>query len=144
VNCTVTDSGGLTASGSFTVEVTPLAVESVSVTGGAYFMHSGYQEKMSLNVETDAGVVQPGSWVNYYYVRTRMNLVSTGITSVVVSGNTASITGTAKVNNVAGYTFVLTVTDGSPDRFGITIYKPTGALHYTYSDFATGGDLIID
>jgi hypothetical protein len=126
------------------VEVTPLAVESVSVTGGAYFMHSGYQEKTAVDVKVVSGVVQAGSRVNYYYTRTRMNLVSTGITSVVVSGNTVTITGTAAVNAVGGYTFTMQITDGSPDRFGITIYKPTGALHYTYSDFATGGDLIID
>jgi len=144
VNCTVTDSGGLTATGSFTVTVTPLAVAPISVTGGAFFMHDGYQEKVQLDVAVSpSGVITGGNSLKYYYTRTRMNLVSTQILTVVVTGHTATLTGLATVNGVAGYTFTLTMTDGPPDAFGITVRRADGSVYYTYSQAASGGDLII-
>ena len=143
VNCTVTDSKGASASGAFTVTVTSVAAQ-ISVTGGAYFMHDGYQEKIQVNVTSLSGVVQPGSSLNYYYVKTRMNLVSTQILSTVLVGKTATITGIGAINGVAGYRFVATVTDGAPDAFGITIDSPSGVLFYTKSvQAAVAGDLII-
>ena len=83
-------------------------------------------------------------WLKYYYAKTRMNLVSTAITGVTVSGNTAIISGTGKVNGVNGYTFIATITDGAPDSFGITINKPDGSLYYSApSKSVSGGDLKI-
>ena len=73
-----------------------------------------------------------------------MNFVSTAITSVSVSGNTATISGTGTVNGAAGYTFTATVTDGAPDKFGITIKKSDGTVYYSAGPGDTsGGDLII-
>jgi hypothetical protein len=142
VSCTVTDSRGATANGSFGVTVTS-AGGSSSLSGGAYFMHDGYQEKIQLAVTVSSGIVQPGSSLTYYYTRTRMNLVATQIQSVVVAGSTATITGIGTLNGVAGYRFVATATDGSPDAFGITIHRPDGTLFYSYSNSIVGGDLII-
>jgi PKD repeat protein len=144
VNCTVTDSRGATATGSFTVTVTASAAAPISVTGGAYFMHDGYQEKIQVSVSTQGGVVQSGSSLSYYYVKTRMNLVSTEIQSVVVSGDTATISGTAAINGVAGYRFVAVVQNGAPDAFGITINRADGSLFYSISPKpVAAGDLII-
>jgi PKD repeat protein len=142
VNCTVTDSRGATANGSFGVTVTS-AGGSNSVSGGAYFLHDGYQEKIQLAVTVSSGIVQPGSSLTYYYTRTRMNLVATLIQSVVVAGKTATVTGIGTLNGVAGYRFVATVADGAPDAFGITIHRPDGTLFYSYSHAIVGGDLII-
>jgi hypothetical protein len=90
------------------------------------------------------GPSSPSGWFKYYYSRTRMNFVSTGITEVSVSGNTATIRGTGTVNGVSGYTFTATVSDGSPDNFGITIKKSDGSIYYSAGPGAvSGGDLII-
>jgi uncharacterized protein with FMN-binding domain len=142
VNCTVTDSKGAMASGTFTVTVTTTAAP-VSVAGSVYGNHDGYQEKMSINVTVSGGTVTTISGLNYYYTRTRMNLLSTQIQSVEVSGKTATIKGVGTLNGAAGYRFVNVVTDGSPDVFGITIYRPDGTLFYSYSQNAIGGGLTI-
>ena len=73
-----------------------------------------------------------------------MNFVSTGITLVSVSGNTATISGTGTVNGVGGYTFTATVTNGSPDTFAIVIKKPDGTTYYSAGPKSiSGGDLVI-
>ena len=98
---------------------------------------------MSINVTVSGGTVQTISGLNYYYTKTRMNLLSTQIQSVVIDGRTATITGVGTVNGVAGYRFVNVVTDGTPDAFGITIYRPDGTFFYSYSLNAVGGGLTI-
>jgi hypothetical protein len=83
-------------------------------------------------------------WLKYYYSRTRMNFVSTGITSASVSGNIATISGSGTGNGVAGYTFTATVTNGSPDSFGITILRSNGSVYYSAGPKnINGGDLVI-
>jgi hypothetical protein len=86
----------------------------------------------------------PSGWLKYYYARTRMNFVSTGVTSVSSSGNTATISGTGTVNGVGGYTFTATVTNESPDTFGIVIKKSDGTTYYSAGPKnISGGDLVI-
>jgi len=143
VNCTVTDSKGASATGSFTVTVTSTSA-AVSVSGTAYGMHDGYQEKMAINVTVSGGTIQTISGLNYYYTKTRMNLLSTQIESVTLSGKTATITGVGTVNGAAGYRFINVVTDGTPDVFGVTIYRPDGALFYSSSSLnVVGGNLTV-
>lgn len=73
-----------------------------------------------------------------------MNFVSTGITSVSVSGNMATISGTGTVSGIRGYTFTANVTNGSPDTFAIVIKKPDGATYYSAGQKnISGGDLAI-
>ncbi|HEX6085767.1 MAG TPA: DNA/RNA non-specific endonuclease [Thermoanaerobaculia bacterium] len=43
---------------------------------------------------------------------------------LVVSGSTATVKGTGKVDGVAGYTFLVTVNDANPDTFGLRIWNP--------------------
>jgi hypothetical protein len=142
VNCSVTDSKLEVARGAFTVTVTSVTA-SFNVSGSAYGNHDGYQEKMSINVTASGTAVQTISGLNYYYTKTRMNLLSTQIESVVLNGKTATITGTGTVNGAAGYRFINVVTDGAPDAFGITIYRPDGTLFYSYSQNVVGGALTI-
>lgn len=115
----------------------------VTVNGGAYFYHGGYQEKISLDVTVLSGMVQSTGWLKYYYTKTRMNLVSTKIQSVSIVGNVATVSGMGAMNGTPGYSFVATVTNGLTGIFGITINKPDGTLYYKYSDSMTGGELFI-
>jgi hypothetical protein len=115
----------------------------VRISGGAYFYPetSTYRASFSMDV---TGPLSPSGWLKYYYTRTRMNFVSTGITSVSVSGNMATISGIGTVNGVGGYTFTATVTNGSPDTFVIVIKKSDGTTYYSAGPKnISGGDLVI-
>ena len=115
----------------------------ISISGGAYNYPEGliYRASFSMYV---TGPNAPSGWLKYYYSRTRMNFMSTEITEVSVTGNTHTISGSGKVNDAEGFTFVAQVIDGVPDIFGITIYKPNGSIHYSAGpETIAGGDLII-
>jgi hypothetical protein len=112
-----------------------------SVSGGAYLYHAGYRASLSLDITSD-GTVTSG-WLKYYYTKTRMYFLGTEISSLIISGNTATINGVGKVNNVPGYTFTATVVDGSPDSFTIAIYDADGNQYYANSGNIIGGDLKI-
>lgn len=119
------------------------ACERVKISGGAYNFPQTTIYKATFSMDV-TGPTSPSGWLKYYYSKTRMNFVSTGITEVSMSGNTATISGTGKINGVSGYTFTATITDGSPDSFGIIIRKADGGIHYSAGPGAiSGGDLII-
>ena len=125
------------------VVVTVEAASSFKISGGAYFCPEISTYKASFSTDV-TGPSLPSGWLKYYYGRTRMNFVSTGITDASISGNTVTISGTGSINNVPGYTFTATATNGTPDRFGIVIRKPDGSTHYSAGPFnTTGGDLIL-
>jgi hypothetical protein len=114
------------------------------VSGGAYNFPQTTTYKASFSMDIISSPSSPSGWLKYYYSRTRMNFVSTGIIEVSVSGNTATIKGTGTVNGINGYTFTATITDGSPDSFEIKIKKPDGNIYYSAGPGAiSGGDLII-
>ncbi|MBI4698974.1 MAG: hypothetical protein HY758_08750 [Nitrospirae bacterium] len=64
-------------------------------------------------------------WVRYYYPD--MNLESTAISSVAVSGNTATITGQCKVQDTGGYIFKAVIIDSNPDSIGLEIFDMNGS-----------------
>jgi hypothetical protein len=76
------------------------------------------------------GPANPQGWLTYQCPRARVQLVSTAITGVAVSGHTATLTGAGRVHGVPGYRFTATAVNGSPERFAITITKPNGSLYY--------------
>lgn len=114
----------------------------VRVSGGAYnYPAPRYKASFSIDI---AGPAAPSGWLKYYYSRTRMNFVSTGITQVSVSAGTVTIQGTGTVNGVGAYTFRATGSNGTPDRFGITIYRPDGSIYYeAVPGNISGGDLAV-
>ncbi len=113
------------------------------VTGGAYNYPETTTYKASFSLDITAAAA-PSGWLKYYYARTRMNFVSTGITQAYLSGSTATINGTGTVNGVGGYTFTATVVNGNPDTFGIEVRKADGSLYYSAPAKAnSGGDLVI-
>jgi hypothetical protein len=118
-------------------------IQNKRVSGSAYFYPESPTYKASFSVDV-IGPAAPAGLVKYYYAKTRMNFVSTGITSAAFNGNIATITGTGTVNNVSGYAFTVTVTDGAPDIFGIVIKKSDGSTYYSAGPIPIGGgDLII-
>lgn len=140
VGLKVTDNEGSIAIDTASVEVKRL---SFRVSGGAYNFPQTTTYKASFSMDV-TGPSSPSGWLKYYYSKTRMNFVSTGITEVSLSGNTATISGTGKINGVSGYTFIATVTNGSPDSFGITIRKADGSIYYSAGPGSiNGGDLVI-
>ena len=113
------------------------------ISGGAYFFPETTTFRASFSMDV-TGPTSPSGWLKYYYTRTRMNFVSTGVTAVSALGNTATISGTGTVNGVGGYTFTATVTNGSPDTFAIVIKKSDGTTYYSVGPKnISGGDLAI-
>ena len=113
------------------------------VSGGAYNSPDDPKYKATFSMDV-TGPASLGGWLKYYYAKTRMDVASNGITTVSVSGNTATISGTGPVNGVGGYSFTATITDGSPDSFGITIKNSKGSVYYSAgSKKVSGGDIII-
>jgi len=116
----------------------------IVISGGAYnFPQTAtYRATFSMDVSRTKGV--PSGWLKYYYTRTRMNFVSTGITEVSGTKPNLTIKGVGTVNNVSGYSFEATVVDGSPDSFGIIIKRADGSAYYSAPTKAnSGGDLTI-
>ena len=133
----------LTANGVISDIGAPGVYIPVRFSARAYF----YPETQTYRASFSKDVTGPTSssgWLKYYYNRTRMNFVSTGITAVSVSGNTVTISGTGTVNGVGGYTFTACVTNGPPDTFGVVIKKPAGTAYYSAGPKnISGGDLVI-
>jgi hypothetical protein len=118
-------------------------INSIRVNGSGYFYPESPTYKATFSMDANGPAALNG-WLKYNYAKTRMTFVSTAITSVSVAGNTATINGMGTVNGAAGYTFSATVTDGTPDKFGITIKKSDGTVYYSAGPGnASGGDLII-
>ncbi len=119
------------------------ACEDISISGGAYNFPQTTAYKASFSMDITKAAALTG-WLKYYYAKRRMNFVSAVITGISVSGNTATISGTGKVNNINGYTFTATITDNAPDSFGITIRKSDGTVYYSApSKAVSGGNLKI-
>jgi hypothetical protein len=98
---------------------------------GAGYNSPEYPQYMA-SLSLDVNVSSLGtSWLKYSYSRKRLNLVSTSITGISVTGGTATITGKGSVNGVPNYTFTATVADGSPDAMGIVIRKPDGTSYWS-------------
>ncbi|MBI4710239.1 MAG: hypothetical protein HY759_03930, partial [Nitrospirae bacterium] len=87
-----------------------------------------FRASLSLNVNASS---LGTSTFNYYYTRNRLYFVSTSITGISVSGGAATITGSGKVNNVSGYIFTATITDGAADAMGLEIRKSDGTPYYS-------------
>lgn len=116
----------------------------VRISGGAYFYPETLTYRASFSMDI-IGPSSPSGWLKYYYTRTRMNFVSTGITSVSAVGDNASISGSGTVNGVSGYTFTATIADVSPDSFGIVIRRSDGSTYYSVAPKnISGGNLVID
>jgi hypothetical protein len=108
------------------------APQSITITGNAYnYPDNRYRATFSINVSTADG--NPSGDFRYYFIRTRMNFVSTSINEVTAAGKAAIIKGDGTVNGKAGYSFESQVVDDDPDQFGIQIRKTDGGIYYDAS-----------
>jgi hypothetical protein len=116
----------------------------ITVKGSAYnYPQTPFNAPFSMDATTAGGAAS--GWLKYYYVKTRMNFVSTGVTEVTAAGSAAKIKGAGTVNGKAGYTFEADVTDGSPDQFGIVIRNASGATYYSAPLMPiSGGSLTVE
>jgi len=126
-------------------QIASAAINRISGNGYIFPETTTYKATFSMDVSKD-GENPPSGWVKYYYSRTRMNMVSTGITDFITSGigTTANLSGTCTINNIAGYTFTITAIDKVPDSFQIKIFKPDGSLRYSAGPKnLSGGNLVV-
>lgn len=69
------------------------------------------------------GANVPTGSTEFQFKAGNLNFHSDAYQWLVVAGSKAQYKGTGSVNGVSGYGFMLTATDGSPDRFRIKIWK---------------------
>jgi len=126
-------------------QIASAAINRISGNGYIFPETTTYKATFSMDVSKD-GANPPAGWAKYYYSRTRMNMVSTGIADFTTSdsGTTANLSGTCTINNIAGYTFTITAIDKVPDSFQIKIFKPDGSLRYSAGPKnLSGGNLTV-
>jgi uncharacterized protein YegL len=69
------------------------------------------------------GATVPTGNTEFQFQAGNLNFHSTDYQWLVVAGSKAQYKGTGTVNGVSGYSFMLTATDGSPDRLRMKIWK---------------------
>jgi hypothetical protein len=134
VTCTARDASGNSASASFSI----IVVEQRRLSGSGFHFPETPTYRATFAVD-GTGPLTPSGQIQYYYARTRMNFVSSGITSAVFTGSTLTLTGAGTVNGVSGFAFTATATDGSPDRFGIVIRRADGSILFNAGAQPLGG-----
>ena len=126
VQCTATDASGNKSSCSFTVTVIPptSTVGVKSTDGGSIPIPGGIGTFGIVAMGSSTGLAQ--GRVEYQDHVTGMNIKSTVLTAIVVTGTHARIFGKATINGSGSYDFVVDVDDlGEPgigvDKFGIQL-----------------------
>ena len=75
------------------------------------------------------GATVPDGETEFQFQVASLNFHSVDYQWLVVAGSKAQYKGTGTINGVAGYSFMLTATDGTPDTFRIKIWNTaTGAI----------------
>jgi hypothetical protein len=144
ITVTATDDDG--APGSDSIMVTTTSA-SDKVTGGGFITTDG---------RTSFGLVAKGSTGGYsgqIQVRApgKHRFHGKTVTSLTVSGNTASWSGTGTCDGTSGYTFQVTVQDnrngggkkGTADTFAVTIKNSSGATVFSTSGALKGGNITV-
>lgn len=85
-----------------------------------------------LSVKYETGMTVPTGDFDFNLVGAPFKAYATGFDWLVVSGDWARFAGSAMVNDVDGYTFDVTVTDGGKrnDRIAVVIRDPSGVVVY--------------
>lgn len=133
-----------------TSETVPITVNDVpqpkanSNGSSSYFSEGGYNAYATFGVKYTAGSVTPSGNLTFTSSRYRRKVVSTGITSLTVTGKTAVFTGPCTVNGVNGYNFTAIVADNATpgrgsDTFAITVTGPNG-FNYSASGTVVSGE----
>jgi hypothetical protein len=131
---TVTDNDGETASSEMFVQVNSAPPPgSHEASGGGHITVGG--QKANFGLDAESSVTGVTGSLTYHDKAGDVKVQSETVTSLAVSGKTATIKGTCTVNKVSGFTFTVDVTDngesGSSDQFRIRLsngYDASGPL----------------
>jgi hypothetical protein len=101
------------------------------VTGAGWFMTRGdsvglvpsKKTNFGFNLKYKAGTTVPTGSLEFVAKESNVNLHATSFDWLVIASGTADAVGHATVNGAAGWSFRLTLVDGSPDRFSLTIWQ---------------------
>lgn len=85
------------------------------------------------------GASVPTGSTEFQFKAGNLNFHSNDYQWLVVAGQKAIYKGTGTINGVSGYSFMLTATDGSPDRFRIKIWETAGGT-IVYDNQLGSGD----
>jgi len=100
---------------------------------GAYLSKSTLTGKVNLSFEASykKGGNVPEGKTQFKFKEADLDFRSTSYDWLVVAGSRAQFKGTGTINGTGSYGFMLTATDGTPDRFRIKIWdKATGNIIY--------------
>lgn len=85
------------------------------------------------------GATAPTGSTEFQFQAGGLNFHSSDYQWLVVAGTKAQYKGTGTVNGAGGYSFMLTATDGSPDKFRIKIWETVGGA-LVYDNQSGSGD----
>ncbi len=127
--------------------ITAIQPKATSNGSSSYFSENGYNAYATFDVRYQTGAVAPSGSLTFTSSRYRRKIVSTGIDSFIVTGNTATFSGPCTMNGIAGYNYTVTVVDnGTPgsgaDTFSIRVTGPN-SLNYNASGTIASGDYTI-
>lgn len=113
----------------------------------SYFSEGGYNAYATFDVKYSTGSANPSGSLTFTSTKTRRKIVSTGITSLTVTGKSAVIKGPCTLNGISGYSFTATVGDNATpgagsDTFAITVTGPNG-FNYTASGTIVSGEYVV-
>ena len=129
VTIVVSDDDGATAVSSFNYIVVLDPSNTGSVTGGGWIDTPSGKATLSVGAKYLKNAATPTG--NTIFKLDGYELKSTSYDWLVISGSNAQYQGAGTVNGSGSYGFLLTVTDGSPDRFRIRVWdKSTNATIY--------------
>jgi len=80
------------------------------------------------------GTTVPTGDTEFQFNAGALSFSATNFDWLVVAGSKAKFKGSGTVNGVAGYTFMITAADGSPDQFRIRIWNGSGTIYDNRSD----------
>ena len=111
-----------------------------TASGGGILREGVGRATLFLDVAKDANGNITKDTLRLTRIRPRQLLISTGINSVNVVGNTATIQGTCTINRQGGYTYTVTVTDAAVDSYSVLVQLvPPGKVAPPHMDF--GGNI---
>ena len=119
VGIVVTDDDGLTDSASFE-HVIVTSASAGFVSGGGWVSTPAGKGEFDFSAKYVKNAATPTGTVTF--VVSGSSFTATSYNWLVVSGANAQVQGTGTVNGAGSYGFLLTATDGSPDRFRIRIW----------------------
>ncbi|GAB3071527.1 hypothetical protein GCM10027053_40490 [Intrasporangium mesophilum] len=153
VTVTVTDQWGNAGSSS----LKPLAVYDPSAgfaTGGGWVTspqgalvsapsHTG-KGSFQLSAAYPAGAATPNGSLTYSLAGTQFVLATTSLDWLVVSGDTAALSGPATLNGESGYRVTVTLTDrGKSDTLRVVVVGSSGAVVYDSGAQAVQGQVVL-